>query len=166
MLVPDEQRDRANALREVTGPSAGLIAPVLAGIVYATLGLLGAVVIDLLTFIIAIIVVNSVHIPRPKVTAEGRAFSGTVWQESLTGWRYLKTRRPLLFLALNMALVNFLLGGAGAIVAAYILARTGSETTLGLLLGIMNLGAVVGRGMGMGGLARTLVPVMQLVCDC
>jgi MFS family permease len=155
MLVPDEHRDRANALREVTGPSAGLIAPVLAGIVYATVGLLGAIVIDLLTFIVAVIVVNAVHIPRPAVTAEGRAFSGTVWQESLTGWRYLKTRRPLLFLALNMALVNFLLGGAGAIVAAYILARTSSETTLGLLLGVMNLGAVVGGIlMGMWGGTR------------
>lgn len=163
LLVPDHQRDRANALQQISGPAAGIIAPVLAGWVYALVGLHGAILIDLFTFIAAIVVVCLSDIPRPETSAEGRAASGSVWKEALGGARYLWQKRPLFYLQVHMALVNFFLGGAGALIAAYVLARTGSEAALGMLLGCMNLGAVVGGlVMGLWGGTRSRIRTLML----
>src|SRR5689334_4312851 len=45
LLVPDGQRDRANAIQQVTGPAAGIIAPALAGVIYTLVGITGSIVI-------------------------------------------------------------------------------------------------------------------------
>ena len=49
LLVPEDKRDRANAIQQMSGPASGIVAPVLAGGVYALVGLSGAILIDLLT---------------------------------------------------------------------------------------------------------------------
>lgn len=169
LLVPDAQRDRANAIQQMSSPAAGIIAPVLAGGVYAVVGLSGAIIIDLLTFVVAMIVIYTVHIPRPEATAEGLAARGSAWQEALAGLTYLRRRRTLLFLVLYIAMVNFLVGGSAALSTPYILARTDSEPLLGLVLGIMNLGALLGAiFMGIWGGTRprihTMMPGLMITC--
>jgi MFS transporter, DHA3 family, macrolide efflux protein len=144
MLVPDEKRDSANAIQQVTGPIAGIIAPALAGVIYALVGVVGSIVVDLATFVIAVAVVFYVRIPRPEQTAEGRAMKGSLGKEMFDGFRYLWSRQPLFWMMIYSTFVNFLVGGIMALETPYILARTGSETTLGILLGVMNLGALAG----------------------
>jgi len=73
MMVPDDHRDRANAVRELTGPMSGIFAPVLARLLIAVIGASGVMVIDLFTFAVAVTVVMLVDIPHPVKTAEGRA---------------------------------------------------------------------------------------------
>jgi MFS family permease len=38
ILVPDSHRDRANVIRQIIGPAAGMIAPVITGFIYAFVG--------------------------------------------------------------------------------------------------------------------------------
>ncbi len=145
MLVPDDQRDRANAIQQMTNPAAGVVAPVIAGGVYALVGLTGAILLDLLTFLVAAGVIFLVRIPRPAQTAEGLAASGTVWKEMWSGLGYLRQRRSLLFLVLYICIVNFLIAGVLTLSTPYVLARTGNnEALLGLFLGLMNLGMLAG----------------------
>lgn len=144
MLIPDEGRDRANALMQLTQPSAGVLAPVIAGVVFAAVGVVGTILIDLVTFLVAMVVVFSVHIPRPTVTEEGIASRGTLWKEAFYGLRYLLQRRVMFYMVLYAAFVNFLLSGVMVLSTPYLLGRTGSETTLGLLLSVINAGAVAG----------------------
>ncbi len=144
MLVPDEKRDRANAIRQITDPAAGIIAPAIAGFIYVLIGVEGAILIDMATFLVAVAVVLNVHIPRPEQTEAGKAMSGSIWKEALGGLRYLLARRTLLGVVLHVSLLNFLVGGAGALMIPYILARTGSEATLGILMSTLNIGAIVG----------------------
>lgn len=149
MLVPDDQRDRANAMQQMTGPAAGIIAPAVAGMIYAGFGVVGAIVVDLATFLIAVVVIALSRIPRPPRTVEGQAMVGSVWRSMFDGFRYLWQRRVLFWLLVFNSLINFLVGGVMVLQTPYILARTGSEATLGLLLGIINLGALAG-GIVMG----------------
>lgn len=150
MLVPDNQRDRANAIQQMTSPAAGVIAPVIAAGVYGLVGLNGAILADLLTFVAAAAVVLLVHIPRPAQTAEGLAAKGSVWKEMWSGLGYLRKRRSLLFLVLYICIVNFLIAGVMTLTTPYVLARTGnSEALLGLFLGLSNMGMLVG-GIIMG----------------
>lgn len=149
MLVPDEQRDRANAMQQVTNPLAGIIAPAIAGMLYPVIGVRGAIAIDLITFLVAVSVVFYIRIPRPPQTTEGQALVGSVWRSMFDGFRYLWQRQTLFWLMVFNSLINFLVGGIIVLQTPYILSRTGSETTLGILLGIVNFGALAG-GIFMG----------------
>ncbi|HML24384.1 MAG TPA: MFS transporter [Aggregatilinea sp.] len=149
MLVPDNHRDRANAIRQLTGPSSGLIGPVLAGLLFAIIGAAGVMLIDLFTFVVAMVVVLLAHIPRPAQTEEGRAASGSMWKEAQAGFRYIGRHRALLALLLNISLVNFLLSGAMTLNTPYVLRLTNSEALLGALSSVTSAGAVIG-GVIMG----------------
>ncbi|MCD4687423.1 MAG: MFS transporter [Anaerolineae bacterium] len=149
MLIPDDQRDRANALQQLTGPAAGIVAPMLTGLIFAAVNVAGEMAIDLFTFIAAMIVVMLVHIPRPEQTAEGRAAQGTLWQEAQVGFRYLWERRPLFMMLLSAMCANFFFNMVGVLFTPYVLSLTGSETTLGVLMSVMSAGAIVG-GIIMG----------------
>lgn len=150
MLIPDEQRDRANAIRQLTDPLSGLIAPAIAAVVYSSVGVTGAILVDLITFVVAVLVVFSMHIPRPKQTEEGKALQGSVWKEMVGGMRYLYERKSLFYLTLHISLLNFLASGAGILFTPYVLARTdNNELLLGTLMSVMNAGAIVG-GIGIG----------------
>ncbi|HVU14180.1 MAG TPA: MFS transporter [Phototrophicaceae bacterium] len=144
MLIPDNQRDRANAIQQLTGPSAGVIAPAVAGLLYALIGVAGTIAFDLVSFIVAIIVVYLSKIPRPPQTEIGKQMQGSLLKESFGGLQFLWQWRTLLALMLESALINFLFSGATILFTPYILARTGSEATLGTLLSILDLGAIIG----------------------
>ena len=93
MLVPENQRDRANGIRGAGFPLAGIIAPVLAGILFGVVGVVGVMVVDLLTFLVAIgvisrITISASHLHRRQVkrrrvyggarSAVGGIFCGSV----------------------------------------------------------------------------------------
>jgi DHA3 family macrolide efflux protein-like MFS transporter len=90
MLVPDSHRDRANAMGQMTDSAAGVIAPAVAGMLYALAGVVGSITIDIATFIAAITVLAIVRIPRPAETAEGRAMRTFVRRRD---HQHLRTRR-------------------------------------------------------------------------
>src|SRR5580693_8424991 len=55
MLVPDRQRDRANALGMIGGPAAGVLGPTMAGLLYAIVGVVGSISLDVASFVVAIV---------------------------------------------------------------------------------------------------------------
>ena len=145
MLIPDEQRDRANAIQQLTGPMAGIISPTIAALIYAAAGVAGAILVDLFTFVVAMIVIFMIRIPRPTQTAEGKAMQGTVWKEALGGLRYLFQRRVLFFVMIYVSLINFIFSFSSILITPYVLLRLDhNEVALGGVLSVMNLGAVVG----------------------
>ncbi len=75
-LVSETHRERANAIQQMAFPLAGVVAPVLTGLVYAWAGLSAVILIDLVTFLVAVVAVSLSHILQPQVTAEGLADRG------------------------------------------------------------------------------------------
>lgn len=144
MLASDSHRDRANAVAQMIGPAAGIIAPALAGLVYVTVGVVGAIVLDLTTFLVAAFIVLNLRIPRPARTLDGRALEASLVSQAFDGFRYLAARPALLAFEIYGTAINCLLGGAIALLTPYILARTDSETALGLVFSAQNCGAIVG----------------------
>ncbi len=145
MLVPDDQRDRTNAIQQLAGPLAGIIAPGVAAGVFAVAGVEGAILLDLFTFFIATAALFLVHIPRPTLTAEGQAMQGSIWQEMKGGLRYLWQRKPIFYMMMYVSLVNFFVGGVMQLMTPYVLARTGNdELALGVILSLLNIGGLIG----------------------
>lgn len=144
MLAPVDQRDRANAIRQMAGPAAAVIAPVVTGFFYAFVGVTGVMVVDLITFAVAVVVVYLVRIPQPRRPPDALAVAGSLRREIAEGFAFVWQRPILLFTMLWAAFANFLLVGPMRLTTPYIMTITGSTETLGLLLGTMNLGIVVG----------------------
>lgn len=144
MLVPDAHRDRANAAQMITGPAAGILGPAITGVLYAFIGVTGAILVDIATFVLAALVIAVIHIPQPPRTSESEALGSGVMTQLLSGFRYLFARKPLLGLCVYFALVNLLTLLSVGVLTPYILDRVNDTARLGVLLGVLNVGAVVG----------------------
>lgn len=145
MLVPDEQRDRANAIMQISGPAAGIVGPILAGILFAVIDVTGVAIVDFVTFLIAMGVIASIHIPRPEQTDEGREAQGSVWQESMSGIKWMWKARPIFYIAVASMFINFVISIAMTMNTPYILTLTNNdEALLGVLLSISSVGGIVG----------------------
>ncbi len=145
MLVPDRHRDRANAIQELSYPSAVVIAAALAGLLYAAFGVVGAIAVNLSTFAVAVAVLAVIRIPMPATSAEGRAAAGGLWRQSFGGFRYLAGRPALLTLCVYISLVGATAGGFfWALMTPYVLDRVHTTTTFGVVYGIGFSGAIAG----------------------
>jgi hypothetical protein len=130
---------------QLTGPAAGMIAPVIAGLTYTAVGVVGTIVIDLLSFGVAILTIFLVRIPKPPQTEAGRAAAGRgLLRSAFAGFGYLWARKPLLALVAMFGLVNALIGGVMSIAMPYLILRTGSEASAGLVVTLGSLGMFVG----------------------
>jgi DHA3 family macrolide efflux protein-like MFS transporter len=146
MLVPDSHRDRANAIQQLTSPAASIIAPIIAGLLFAVIGAVGVMAIDLFTFLVAVVVVAVIHIPRPVQSAEGRAAQRkSIWREALVGFRFMTERPAMLYMVMFVSFLNFLLTLSMGLNAAYILGLTdNNEAALGTISGVFGIGALAG----------------------
>jgi len=144
MLVSDSHRDRANAIGQMTVPAAGVVAPALAGMLYALVGVVGSIGIDIASFIVAIAVLAIVRIPRPTPTPEGAAMRTALWRQVFDGFRYLGARPVLLGFCGYVSAVNFLAGVPMVLLTPYVLARTGGTELFGVVLAVTNAGGIAG----------------------
>jgi DHA3 family macrolide efflux protein-like MFS transporter len=145
MLVPDEGRDRANAVMQIAGPSARMLAPVVAGFLYAFVSVEGILAIDLITFLIAVAVISQVHIPQPAETAESKASRGSIWHELRGGFTFLYSRRGLFVLSFYFLFLNFITAGVWVLLSPYMLVLTDfNEPLVGILMGVSSFGLVTG----------------------
>lgn len=144
MLVPDEQRNRANAILAVSNSTADLLAPLIGGALYALIGIAGVIIVDFATFLIAVSVISFIHIPKPEETAESAIARGSIWREMNGGLQFLLNRRGILYLSLYFTFLNFITNGVFVLRTPYILSLVNDEKLLGILLTIASIGLVAG----------------------
>jgi len=147
MLIPDEQRERANAIKETSFPLAGILAPVLTGLLYTGIGIAGIILIDLTTFFVAVIFLLFIRIPHPPSTEAGLATLGGFWREAFGALRYVAVRRALFVFMLFTAFINFMLNGPLDLILPYLILLTHSEKIAGSMIGVTSLGAFAGAAL-------------------
>lgn len=144
-MVPKENYSRANGMISLIESAPRVLAPILAGILLPIITLKGILGIDVVTFLIAIVSLALVHVPRPARTQAGREGQGSILHEVAYGFKYIFVRRGLLGLLIFFICLNFIIGLSITLVAPFILSRTGNESaTLGVIQSAMAIGAVVG----------------------
>jgi len=107
VLVPQEQLGRANGIMQFGETSRYLFAPILAGSLMGIIGVTGVMLVDLATFLFAILTCLVVRFPRPKPSAIGQTAQGSLLHEALFGWRFIVTRAGLWGLMVMFALSNY-----------------------------------------------------------
>ena len=144
-MVSPEQYARASGMRSMAQFGTQIFAPMLAAIFLNLIGLQGILVIDLATFLIAIGTLILIHIPRSSVSEEGRRSKGSLWTESVYGFRYIIQRRSLLGLQLVFFSLNLVVSFATTVFTPMVMARTGNDTTvLGIIQSTLGVGGLVG----------------------
>lgn len=143
-IVPQEHYTRAGAFNSVQMSGAYILAPALAGTLYPGIGLTGILIIDIVTFIIAISTLSIVRIPQPRQNQISR-HNPNLKQELTFGFRYLLKQPSLIALVVFLLLENLIENINFAILPAMILARSGNDPGMwGRLLTSFGIGGVLG----------------------
>ena len=144
-MVPKENYSRANGMMSLVESGPAVLAPIFAGLLLPIISLTGILVIDVVTFFLAILALTLVIILQPEKTIEGQAGSGSILQEALYGFKYIFARRGLLGLLTFFIVLNFVIGLSGSLFSPFILERTNqSSEILGVVTSANAIGAVVG----------------------
>jgi MFS family permease len=144
-MVPKENYSRANGMMSLVESGPAVLAPILAGMLLPIITLTGVLVIDVVTFFLAILALTLVHIPQPEKTVEGQAESGGMLKEALYGFKYIFARRGLFGLLIFFVVLNFVIGISISLFSPFILERTNqSSEMLGIVTSANAIGAVAG----------------------
>jgi MFS family permease len=141
LLVPRDQLVRASGMAQTAGAVTGIVAPLLAGVLIATISFHGVILIDCCTFLFSILAMLVVRIPRAPATAEPER--RTFRRDLLEGLNYLRMRHGLLYLLLLFGMTNFSMGIVQATLTPLILSfATAAE--LGTINSISAAGGLLG----------------------
>lgn len=143
LLVPKGQLGRANGMVQMAEGVAQILAPMTAGALIGIILLQGVIMIDLATFVFALVSLLIVKIPRPETTQEGQAGKGSLLREAFFGWKYIRTRAGLFALLLFFAAMNFFTSIATVLFTPLVLSLS-TPAILGLLTSAAGLGFLAG----------------------
>lgn len=143
-LVPAAHLGRANGLVDLAQGVAQLAAPLGGGLLLVWVGLPGIVLLDLLTFFVALATLLLVKMPPLVSVPANTPPTATIWRQVLwAGWRFIRQDRGLWALMLYIAVTVFLIGFAQVLTPPLILSL-GNEAMLGLILTIGGVGMLTG----------------------
>jgi MFS family permease len=144
-MLPKEQYGRANGMLSLAESASGVFSPLAGGLLLGLIGVAGILVIDIVTFLVAIAALLIVYVPRPEATEAGREGRGSLWKESLYGFRYIWQRPSLLGLQLVFLGSNLTASFSFTVLAPMILAQTAdNEVMLGTIQSVMGIAGVAG----------------------
>ncbi len=157
LLVPKEHLGRAGGMTQVGEAVSQLAAPTIAGALFVSVGLQAILLIDVLTYLVALTTLLVVRFPPPEPTPEGQAGRGSFWTEALFGWRYIRARPGLLGLLVVFACLNFVFSLASSLYTPLLLNLTTADV-LGLINSAGGLGMLAGTLLmgGWGGPRRRI----------
>ncbi len=144
-MVPKAQYARADGMMSLIEAGPGVLAPLLAGALLPFIKITGIMLIDVITFILAIGALLIVFVPQPERTAEGQKGRGSIWKEAAYGFQYIFHRPSLLGLQLIFFVGNLFSGISSTVFAPMILARTDSNT---LIFGSVQTAGAIGGVIG------------------
>ncbi|MBG1270223.1 MFS transporter [Nostoc sp. WHI] len=149
-LVSKKHYTRATTMNSALHYSSITIAPALSGFLYPLIDFSGILIIDLLSFVVAITILLKIPIYQPKFSdrnLKDQDHKGFFWQITF-GFRYLLTRPSLLAMTITGALFWFFHDIGRTLYAPMILARTGNDATaLGSISSAAGIGGVIGASL-------------------
>lgn len=145
LMVAKEQYGRASGLLSMAQFGSNIIAPIIAALALPIIGIRGILMIDVITFCIALFSLLFVIFPRPLISEVGATSRGSLWAESFFGFQYIRARPSLFGLQLIFFTLNLVINFAVTLFSPMILARSGNDSdVLGLVQSTLGAGGLVG----------------------
>ncbi len=144
-MIPKEQYGRANGMMSLIEAGPGVFAPLIAGALLPLIGFTGILLLDVSTFIFAVLALLLVHIPHPQRTEDGQKGEGGFLKEAAYGFKYIFERPGLLGLQTIFFFGNLFSNVAITVTAPMILLRTNNDTSaFGWVQSVGAMGGIVG----------------------
>jgi MFS family permease len=144
-MVHKDQYARTSAMRGVAESASTIIAPILAGILLTRIDLVGIMLLDAITFVIAMATLAFVVIPRLGKSDAGEQTQTNLKQEILYGFTYIWERPSLLGMQLVFTFANLLATIGLILLAPMILGMTNNdELALGTVQTAAGAGGLIG----------------------
>ena len=135
MLVPKKDLARSSGILQMGRAASSILTPILAGGLYALIGLSGVIIIDAITYIFAVGALLVIRIPQPKRVSDdtiGNQQGESIWEDAIFGWRYLRALPGLFGLLIYFAGVNFFLNFSSVLTGPLVLSY-GTSADLGFV---------------------------------
>jgi MFS family permease len=143
-LVPADRLDRANGLAQMGGGIAQLASPAMAGILLPLIGVGGIFVIDLVSFVYAVVVLVGLRMPEVRAAAKPTSRSPRAFlREAMAGLSYLRTQPGLIGLAIIVSFVTFAISAVQFLFAPMVLSFANLRE-LGFASSLAGVGLLVG----------------------
>jgi DHA3 family macrolide efflux protein-like MFS transporter len=144
-LLTKDEYARANGMRSLAYNGTQIAAPILAGVLLPFVSIGGVMIIDVITFGVAMITLALVRIPSPPSVVETEQRESFLAQAGF-GFRYIFARPGLAgLMAIFMGIEFFAALTYFSVMPALILVRTGGdEVALGVVQATLGLGGVAG----------------------
>lgn len=157
LLVPTEKLMEGNAVINQVNTLAGLLGPVIGGILFNAWGILPILAVGTVCFALSAAMELLIHIPYHPIPA-GPGVLATVRQDLCESWRFVRCEKPeFLQLTLVLAVFNLVLSASMVVglpvIVVNVLGR--SDTALGIAQGAQGLGGLAG-GMLAGALGSRI----------
>jgi MFS family permease len=159
-LVERDELSDGNSKLEISRSAAQLGGPGLAGVLIGILTAPVAVLADAISFVVSGLLITRIRTTEPEpVTADRRSLLSELWE----GLRYVLGNQYVRGMAASVAIFNFFGNVGGSIFLVYLVRELGlSATTIGVVLGVGNVGFLVGaivarRVEARLGVGRTIV---------
>jgi MFS transporter, DHA3 family, macrolide efflux protein len=143
LLVPKRHLGRASGMLQSSQATAQILAPLIAGVLIATIQIQGVLMIDFLTYVAAIFALLVVRIPTPETTAETAAAKGSLLREAAFGWKYVMARPGILALLGFLAVANFIVSTSNILITPLVLSFA-DPRVYGIVLSVTGAGVLVG----------------------
>lgn len=143
MMVPKKHYSRASGMISMVESASNIIGPVLAGSLIGVIGIRGILLIDIITFFVALFTLLIVIVPQPVVEKTKTTFK-EFCKDITFGFKFIFERRGLLGLQLVFFAANFMTVIGWAVINPMVLARTGDAQLLGFVQSFSAVGALVG----------------------
>jgi predicted MFS family arabinose efflux permease len=163
-LVDEDQLLAANSLDSMGENSARLIGPALGGVLLASIGLQGVIIMDIGSYLVAALLMFFIRVPaeEPTTTAADEGSAGSAisafWGEFVAGIKLVASKPPLsrIFLVLGVALLGDSI--LTVLLVAFFQDVVGvGSTEFGLVLTVRGVAGILG-GIVMGAIGSKFEP--------
>ncbi len=167
MMINKENYGRATAMLGIARSVASIFGPISAAFFIVFIGIKGIMMIDIVTFCLAISILIFVKIPQPEMAKDiGTGVKG-VFKDAFYGFKYIFKRKPLFGLQMTYFTTNFFSNMSMILLAPMILAVTASnEISLASVMASAGIGGLAG-GITMtvwgGSKERKILVIMSVI---
>ncbi|MFP4394260.1 MAG: MFS transporter [Anaerolineales bacterium] len=166
LLVPKDQLARVAGLNDTVHGIVNIVAPPLGALLVAILNMQGVLAIDLITALMAIVPLFFLRIPQPPTSYDHQEDS-TLWQEMLTGFRFVWHWQGLTFMFMVLGGLWFFVAPAVSLLPLMVTEHFGGDVVeLGWMNSAYGFGFVAGGfllGVWGGFKRRTATAVLGLI---
>lgn len=143
LLVPKRHLGRASGMMQFGEAAAQIVAPLLGGFLVLTIRIYGVLLIDFITYCIAIATLLMIQMPRPLTRLREKDADHSLLREAAAGWTYIVQRPGLFALLLFLGATNFTATMSNLLITPLVLSFA-NAAIYGTLISVMGAGLVAG----------------------